>query len=47
MAKYHDPKTKKTIEAKNLQEARKAMAPKAPKKPRKKADDAVKDDDSK
>lgn len=41
MAKYHDPKTGKTVEAKNSKEAKKAMKPTpAPKKPapKKKAD---------
>ena len=33
MAKYHNPKTGKTVEAKNLNEALQKMAPKVTKKP--------------
>ena len=33
MAKYHDPKTGKTVEAKNLNEALQKMAPKVTPKP--------------
>ena len=39
MSRFHDPKTGKTVEAKNLKEAKEAMKPKAVIKPKKKKAD--------